>query len=112
MISKDGQTFYYTASTSTAKGRDLYSIKWDGKDLKELTKGGSNPSSLTIDGEGKYVYYARTGGAMSRVDTKTGLSEAMPYSSKMKIDYAAEREQIFEEAWRTIRDDYYDPKFH
>jgi len=30
----------------------------------------------------------------------------------MKIDSPAEREQIFEEAWRTIRDGFYDPQFH
>jgi tricorn protease len=30
----------------------------------------------------------------------------------MKVDYTAERTQVFEEAWRTIRDGFYDPKFH
>ena len=30
----------------------------------------------------------------------------------MKVDFKAERTQVFEEAWRTIRDGYYDPKFH
>ena len=110
-ISKDGETFYYTTSSSSAKGRDLYSIKWDGKDLKELTKGGSNPGNVTMDRDGKYLYYTRQG-ALARLDIKAGLSEAMPYAAKMKIDYEAERNQVFEEAWRTIRDGYYDPKFH
>jgi tol-pal system-associated acyl-CoA thioesterase len=55
LISKDGETFYYTANSSTAKGRDMYSIKWNGKDLKELTKGGSNPGNLYIDKENKYL---------------------------------------------------------
>lgn len=110
-ISKDGQTFFYTASTSTAKGRDLYSIKWDGKELKELTKGGSNPGSVTIDNEGRYVYFSRLGG-LARLDTRSGVTEALPFSSKMKIDYTAEREQIYEEAWRSMRDGFYDPKMH
>jgi C-terminal processing protease CtpA/Prc len=30
----------------------------------------------------------------------------------MRIDYRAEREQVYEEAWRTIRDGFYDPKHH
>ncbi|PKL83047.1 MAG: peptidase S41 [Ignavibacteriae bacterium HGW-Ignavibacteriae-3] len=111
-ISKDGETFYYTGNSSTAKGRDLYSIKWDGKDLKEITKGGSNPSGVSIDREGKYLYYVKTGGALNRVDIKADKSESLPYSAKMKIDYTAEREQIFEEAWRAIRDGFYDPQFH
>jgi Tol biopolymer transport system component len=112
VISKDGQTFYYTASTSTAKGRDLYSIKWDGKDLKELTKGGSNPGSINIDLEGKYIYFTRMGGTIARIDAKSGAQESMPYSAKFRIDYKTEREQVFEEAWRTMRDNFYDPNMH
>lgn len=112
VISKDGQTFYYTASTSTAKGRDLYSIRWDGKDLKELTKGGSNPVAVSMDKEGKYVYISRFGGTLSRIDTKTAMQEPLPFLARIKVDYQAEKEQIFEEAWRTMRDNFYDPKMH
>jgi Tol biopolymer transport system component/C-terminal processing protease CtpA/Prc len=110
-ISKDGETFYYTTTSSTAKGRDLYSIKWDGKDLKELTKAATNPSNVTMDREGKYLYYNRSG-SLARIDLKSGTTDGLPFVSKMKIDYIAERTQIFEEAWRTIRDGYYDPNFH
>ncbi|MBP6023280.1 S41 family peptidase [Ferruginibacter sp.] len=110
-ISKDGETFFYTTASSTAKGRDLYSIKWDGKELKELTKGGSGPNNITMDKEGKYLYYSRTG-AMARLDIKTGMTDPLPFVAKMKVDYVAERTQIFEEAWRTIRDGFYDPNFH
>jgi C-terminal processing protease CtpA/Prc/Tol biopolymer transport system component len=110
-ISKDGETFYYTTTSSNAKGRDLYSIKWDGKDLKEITRGGSNPTNISMDKDGKYLYYARMG-SLARIDLKSGVSEPLPYLAKMKIDYTAERTQVFEEAWRTIRDGYYDPNFH
>ncbi|MCX8011271.1 MAG: PDZ domain-containing protein, partial [Ignavibacteria bacterium] len=111
-ISKDGETFYYVGVSSSAKGNDLYSIKWDGKDLKEITKGGSNPSSISIDKEGKYLYYFKTGGSLNRQDIKADKSETLPYAAKMKIDYQAERKQIFEEAWRSLRDGFYDPNFH
>jgi tricorn protease-like protein/C-terminal processing protease CtpA/Prc len=112
VISKDGETFYYTAANNAAKGADLYSIKWDGKDLKELTRGGTNPSTVIADRDVKYLYFMRQGGTMSRIDAKTGTQESMPYSAKMRIDYRAEREQVYEEAWRTIRDGFYDPKHH
>lgn len=112
IISKDGETFFYTATTSTAKGRDLYSIKWNGKDLKELTKGGSNPSSISMDKDGKYLYFLKAGGSMSRLDIKSDKTESLPYQVKQHIDYVTERTQVFEEAWRTIRDGFYDPQFH
>jgi hypothetical protein len=70
-----------------------------------------------MDNEAKYLYYSRQapgggGGSLSRIDVKTGMPESLPYNAKLKIDYRAEREQIFEEAWRTIRDEFYDPKMH
>jgi tricorn protease len=112
-ISQDGETFYFTNSNSNVtRGSDLYSIKWDGKDLKDLTKGGTNPYGISMDKEGKYLYYMRQGGGISRIDAKSGTTESLPYLAKLKIDYIAERTQVFEEAWRTIRDGFYDPQFH
>lgn len=111
IISKDGETFYYTTNSSNARGRDLYSVKWDGRELKEITKGGSNPSGITMDKEGRYLYFTRSG-SIGRIDIRTAAIETLPFSAKMKIDYVAERTQVFEEAWRTIRDGFYDPKMH
>ncbi len=111
IISKDGETFYYTALNSDAKARDLYSVKWDGRDTKELTKGGTNPSAISMDRDGKFLYYIRNG-TLNRLDIKGNTSDALPFIAKMKLNYIDERTQVFEEAWRTIRDGYYDPKFH
>jgi len=111
-ISKDGETFYYTAQSSSARGRDLYSVKWDGKDLKEMTKGGQNPGNVFMDKEGKYLFYTRMGGGITRHDLKADKPEVIPYSAKLVINYPAEREQIFEDAWRAIRDGFYDPQHH
>ncbi len=109
-IAKDGETFYFTTSNSDAEGTDLYSIKWDGKSLKELTKSGTNPSGLQMDKQGKNLYFSKTG-AFQKMDLKTFVADALPYNAKLKIDYVAERTQVFEEGWRTIRDGYYDPNF-
>ncbi len=112
VISKDGETFYFTATSSTAKGNDLYSVKWNGKDLKELTKGGTNPSALSADKDVSSIYFFKMGGSLNRYDIKGDKQEPLPYSLTMKVDYASEKEQIFEEAWRSLRDGFYDPNFH
>jgi tricorn protease len=65
-----------------------------------------------MDKEGKYLYFLKTGGSMSRLDIKGDKTESLPYNAKQHIDYTAERTQVFEEAWRTIRDGFYDPQFH
>ena len=36
----------------------------------------------------------------------------IPFSVRMEIDIAAERKQVFEEAWRVMKNRFYDPKMH
>lgn len=110
-ISKDGKTFYFTTRTPGKAGRDLFQIKWDGKEMKEVTKGGKNPNSVKLDPKGKYLYM-NTKGKLSRISTSGKELENLPIAAKMKIDYQAELDQIFEEAWRALRDGFYDPGFH
>jgi tricorn protease len=110
-ISKDGKTFYFTTRTPGSAGSDLFQIKWDGKEMKEVTKGGKNPNSVKLDSKGKYLYM-NTSGKLSRISTSGKELENLPIAAKMKIDYQAELDQIFEEAWRALRDGFYDPGFH
>jgi tricorn protease len=43
-------------------------------------------------------------GKISRIGTSGKELENLPVSAKMKIDYQVELEQVFEEAWRSLRD--------
>ena len=110
-ISKDGKTFYFTTHTPGKGGRDIFQIKWDGKDMKEVTKGGKNPNNVKLDPKGKFLYM-NTKGKLSRISTNGKELENLPVAAKMKIDYQAELDQVFEEAWRALRDGFYDPEFH
>jgi tricorn protease len=115
-ISKDGETFYFVANRNsyhTYKAeQDLYSIKWDGTKMKQFTKGNDRPYALRMDNEGKYLYLFKPKGKLNRIDVKSEKEENMAYSADMKIDYPVERKQIFEEAWRTLNNGFYDPNFH
>ena len=110
-ISGDGKTFYFTAPSSSGKGRDLFSIKWDGKDLKEVSKGGKNPSFLRFDDKQAYLYMLQSG-KLARMKADGDKLENIAFSAYLQIDHAAEREQIFEEIWRTLDSFFYDPGFH
>ena len=111
-ISKDGDYVYFIGANTNSKGNDIFSIKWDGKELKEITKGGSNPKLLSMDKDRKYLYFFKNDGMLNRQEIKSDKSEALPYSAKMKIDFNTEKNQIFEEAWRALDNMFYDPKFH
>lgn len=110
-ISKDGKTFYFAAKSNTAKKTDLYSIKWDGTEVKSLTSDGKSPSSLKFDSEFKYLYLL-AGGKLNRFDIGGSKLEGLPVAAKMVINYKKEKEQIFDEAWRFLRDGFYDKDFH
>jgi len=111
VISKDGKTFYFTTGTPVTKGKDLFKINWNGKKMKQVTKGGKNPGALTLDKAGKSVYFISRG-KIGKVNAKSGKYSPIPFNGKMLVDYNKEILQMFGEAWRTIRDSFYDPEFH
>ncbi len=111
IFSKDGKTIYFTAKSLTAKGTDLFSIKFDKTKIKGITKGGKTPNALSMDAAAKYIYFIKKG-KLARLNIKSGKDEPVPFKAKIKIDFAKEKEQIFEESWRALRDGFYDPNFH
>lgn len=110
-ISQDGETIYFTSKSPTKKGRDLFSIKWNGKDIKELTKNGGNPGQIQLSIDGKYLFYSQKG-KLNRFELKGSKKESLPFSAKMKINFPIEKAQKFDESWRALRDGFYDPNFH
>ncbi|MBN2287752.1 MAG: PD40 domain-containing protein [Candidatus Glassbacteria bacterium] len=116
-VSPDGKTFVFSADTRTGWERspaswDLYSITREGEDLTPLTSGGQNPSRPEYSPDGKTVYFLKKGGIPSSVSLADKKVKALPLAARMKIDHRAERVEVFEEAWRTINDYFYDPQFH
>ena len=114
-ISKDGKTFYYTTGNS-GRGNpdvtsDLYKINWDGKENKELTKGNTRPRNISLTDKEDYIYYISSG-RTSRIKLASAKKESIPFNAKMIIDYTEEANQIFEQAWKTIEDRFYDPNHH
>ncbi len=114
-LSEDGKTFYYTTGNGSRGNAnvtsDLYQISWEGKDKKELTKKNSRPRSISLSDKGKNLYYLSKG-QVSRIKLEGVKKESLPFKAKMKIDYTAESNQIFDEAWKVINDRFYDPKHH
>ena len=111
LISHDGETFYFTARSNTSGGRDLYEIKYDGSDIKALTSGGTNPYGLELSPDGKEIYFVKRGG-IQKINPSNKKTTSFPHKAVMKVDMTKEREQIFEEAWQALNDNFYDPDFH
>ncbi|MCB9502592.1 MAG: PD40 domain-containing protein [Deferribacteres bacterium] len=116
VLSADGETFYFTAPYSSGKAKKLdhalYSIKWDGKDFESIIKGGEAYYALAPDKNVKNLYFFKGKGALAKVDLDKKKEDGLSYAAKMQIDFTKEREQIFEESWRMLRDHFYDPGYN
>ncbi len=64
-------------------------------------------------GAGRSGRGGRGGGAAETASAATGSSpRRITFALRMEIDVPAERRQVFDEAWRTMKNRFYDPKMH
>ena len=111
-----GEHIYYSTGSAGRQDfkadRNLYKIKYNGEDKKTIIDDNKMPESLVLDKSGKHVFALVDGGKITRISTKDDKVETLQTDSKITIDYAQERAQIFDEGWRALNAGFYDPKFH
>lgn len=116
LFDKEGDHIYYVTGNAGrqdfAIDRNLYKVKWNGDKKITVIDGNKSPSQLRLENGGKHVFALADGGKITRVTTKDDKSETLNVSSTLKIDYAQERAQVFDEGWRALNAGFYDPKFH
>jgi len=105
---KKGEKIYFVRSNG--EDRDLMEIKWDGSDAKKLMSA-KGLYGLSLSPKGDHFYYLQRG-QVKALKVGGKKPENRPFSAKMKLDFRSEMEQVFEEAWRQLEANFYDPKFH
>jgi tricorn protease len=100
--SKDGRSIYYM------QGGGIYSV---------AAPAGESGSSSSAGGSGGGRRGGRSGGgaspnAAAPTSTPSSTPQRVNFTVRLEIDHAAERRQVFEEAWRVMRNRFYDPKMH
>ena len=115
-FNKAGDWIYYAIDGSGRQNaktdRNMFKVKWDGSENKEVYGGNRAPRALRLDEEMNAIYFLTNGGKVVSLKTKDDKSSNLTVSSKFTVDHLAEREQIFEEAWRGLNAGFYDPNFH
>lgn len=110
-IAPDGESFYFTRYNPLRKGRDLYSIKYDGSELKELTDNGPSPNQLQWGPKHKKLYF-NSKGKLQAFEPQSGKVKRFPHQAKLTIHHPQERQQVMDEAWSLLDQRFYDPQFH
>ncbi|MDW8105932.1 MAG: S41 family peptidase [Armatimonadota bacterium] len=109
VVAPDGEQI---AFRSAYQGQgDLYVIKWDGSDERRLTTGGLSPENLQWSKDGKTIYFLSRG-RLQRIAASGGSPQATRTDAEIALQPAKEREYLYDAAWRTLNETFYDPNFH
>jgi tricorn protease len=134
-VAPDGRSIVFaTQEQSGARtGVALFTIGTDGRRVNRLASlgaqggeddapagpgGGGGVGGLAFTQDGRTLYFQRGNGVYSLAvqPSSNQPSNATPrriaYVARVNIDLAAERSQMFDDAWRTMKYRFYDPAMH
>lgn len=108
-IDPKGDRIYFTATVDS--NTDLMSVDRFGEDRKNVTENDTDPRVIGLDDKGKTFYFLKNGKPAS-VAADGGKVETVDFTARLTIDRPALRRQVLLEAWRGLRDGFYDPDMH
>lgn len=112
IFNKESDFIYFNSNSNENGKTDLYKIRWDKKEIKELTKKGTAGRAMSLSPDGKYIYLLKRGGKPGRLKLSGDKMESIPIKAEADWNYAEVREKVFETAWQAINQRFYDPNFH
>lgn len=115
-IAPDGKRIVFRSRGTEA---DLWVANVDGSELKRITTGNTRPRQMQwsklVSG---LVYFLDGTGNLRMVNltpppgsTATG-AVPVPFKARMTIHRDQEFQQVFEQSWRVLYENFYDPGFH
>ena len=128
-VSPDGRTLVFATQEQigTRTGVALYTIGSDGRRaarLASLTPQGAGEEGegggfgggvggLAFTPDGRTVFFQRGNGVYSIAASGTNPQpRRLAFAARVDIDLTAERTQMFDDAWRTMKYRFYDPDMH
>jgi tricorn protease len=110
-ISSDGQR---VAFRGRENGDDLWVANADGRQITRLTFGNMSPHQIQWSRTNSSQVYFRDGQGNIRTANTAGFGvpTPIPFLARMTISREEEFAEMFEQSWRALRDDFYDPNLH
>ncbi len=105
LITPDGEKILYLARFE--KGFDLWVYEPRKNEVKLLAKlNAEGGGDMLLDEKGKTAYILADS-SLKTVEIESGKTKPVKLEAKMELDAAAEREYLFEHAWRQTREKFY-----
>ena len=102
---------YYTSMSRSSRGASMK--MYDLKAKKETTLGSNISYTLSADGKKMLVRTGGKWGVINLPTSKVTIEKPIDLSQmRVNVDYKAEWQQMYDEAWRHMRDFFYDPGMH
>ena len=108
-VSPDSETVVFIGAND--EGTGIYKIGWNGNKMRSLLGKGVGLSGIHFANKGDDLFFTKQG-MLNSISVKNGKLKAIPFFAKLTIDKGSENIQKFEEAWRKMRDNFYDSKYH
>lgn len=109
LLSPEGDKLYYLARFEG--GFDLWVNNFRENETKLVTKIKGRNSNLTMDKEGKNLFFL-SNGKIQKVEISSGKITPVNFKAPQALKPAEERAYLFEHAWRQVREKFYDPNIH
>ncbi|MEX2178574.1 MAG: S41 family peptidase [Gemmatimonadaceae bacterium] len=113
-ISPDGKWVLLSASAAGQTNLHVYSLDElavEDAVARQITSTSGNKTFPQWTSDSKEVFYLE-GGRINSVTVETRAVRALNTSAQLDVDFHAEKELVFRQAWNYLNDNFYDPAFH
>lgn len=105
LITPDGEKLFYL--TRFEGGLDLWQTKFKENETKLFLKlGAGGVGEMMFDKDAKNIYFV-SDGKLIKIDIDKGEKKEIGFNAEMNLNVAAEREYMFEHAWRQVVKKFY-----
>src|SRR6185437_11670456 len=114
LLSPDGKTMAFIASSVGQQNIYTYNLDELATDPpvpQQITSTAKPKRDMAFSPDGKALFYLEGGKPMS-TPLDMPKPKAIAVDASMDVDFDAEKQVVFDEAWSTLDRTYYDPNFH
>ena len=113
-LSPDGKTLLLTAQVGGQSNLYTWSLDELAKEppvARQLTSTSGFKSGAQFSSDGKEVFYLESGKIMS-INVDNRQARAVSVAAELDVDFDIEKIETFRQAWKHLRDNFYDPGMH
>jgi tricorn protease len=113
-ISPDGRLLLLTAAAEGQQNLYTYSLDELAREpavARQLTSTSGAKADAQFSPDNREVFYLEQG-RLTVMPIETRQARAVAINAEMDVDFAREKIEVFRQAWRYMRDGFYDDKYH